>query len=259
MADKTNLTPKEPNTADPSRKTDVGALWTDAPLSDPDEIGTEAFDEVPGTDDADASPSDTGAEDTSDDLAADAEPAAEKTEERAAKKKKKPAAGKKKKAGKKAAGKKAAAEKKKKKKPGRVARSLHYAASTILANIKAAFARLLKNMQRNRRVFATVVLLAILFAGVITGLTAVYIIHKSDDLPMPMRYSNETMAYRSTTEAALETDKAFTYRICTGKDDVGNENINLMEGESGALFNLEEREILFSRNMYDRIYPASIT
>ena len=31
------------------------------------------------------------------------------------------------------------------------------------------------------------------------------------------------------------------------------------KGESGALFNLEEREILFSRNMYDKIYPASIT
>ena len=114
-------------------------------------------------------------------------------------------------------------------------------------------------MRRNRRVFATVILLAILFVGTIAGLTAVYIIHKSDDLPMPMLYSNETMAYQSTTEAALETDKAFTFSICTGKDDIGNENINLKEGESGALFDLEGREILFSRNMYDKIYPASIT
>lgn len=144
-------------------------------------------------------------------------------------------------------------------KNSRAAKSLRYAASTILANIKGALHKLRKSMRRNRRVFATVILLAILFVGTIAGLTAVYIIHKSDDLPMPMLYSNETMAYQSTTEAALETDKAFTFSICTGKDDIGNENINLKEGESGALFDLEGREILFSRHMYDKIYPASIT
>ena len=175
----------------------------------------------------------------------------------------KPAGKKKRPAGKKSAKKKSGKKGKKKKnskwKNSRAVKALRYAGSTILANIKGALHKLWKNMRRNRRVFATVILLAILFVGIITGLTAVYIIHKSDELPMPMLYSNETMAYQTTTEAALETDKAFTFTICTGKDDIGNENINLKEGESGALFNLEEREILFSRNMYDKIYPASIT
>lgn len=152
-----------------------------------------------------------------------------------------------------------AAKKVKKKTDNKVVRSIRYAAGTLLENIKGAFTKLRKSMKRSRRIFATVILLGILLVGVISGLTAVYIIHKSDDLPMPMLYSNETMAYQTTTEAALETDKAFTYSICTGKDDIGNENINLQEGESGALFDLEEREILFSRNMYDKIYPASIT
>ena len=174
----------------------------------------------------------------------------------------KPGRKKKRPAGKKSSKKKGGKKGKKKSsrwKDSKPAKALRYAASTILANIKGASHKLWKNMRRNRRVFATVILLAILFVGIITGLTAVYIIHKSDDLPMPMLYSNETMAYQSITEAALETDKAFTFTICTGKDDIGNENINLKEGESGALFNLEEREILFSRNMYDKIYPASIT
>jgi D-alanyl-D-alanine carboxypeptidase len=175
---------------------------------------------------------------------------------RPARKKKRPAG---KKPTKTKSGKKGKKKKNSKWKNSRAAKSLRYAASTILANIKGTLHKLWKSMRRNRRVFATVVLLAILFVGTIAGLTAVYIIHKSDDLPMPMLYSNETMAYQSTTEAALETDKAFTFTICTGKDDIGNENINLKEGESGALFNLEEREILFSRNMYDKIYPASIT
>jgi D-alanyl-D-alanine carboxypeptidase len=174
-----------------------------------------------------------------------------------------PAVKKKRPAGKKPAKKKGGKKGKKKKnsrwKNSKVAKALRYAGSTTLANIKGALHRLGKSMRRSRRVFATVILLGILFVGIIAGLTAVYIIHKSDDLPMPMRYSNETMAYQTTTEAALETDKAFTFTICTGKDDIGNENINLKEGESGALFNLEGREILFSKNMYDKIYPASIT
>ena len=186
----------------------------------------------------------------------------ESKEDSAAGEARKPVKKKKRPAGKKAAKKKNRKKGKKKGskwKDSKAARAIRYAASTILANIKGALHTLGKSMRKSRRVFATVILLAILFVGIITGLTAVYIIHKSDDLPMPMLYSNVAMAYQSKTEAALETDKAFTFTICTGKDDIGNENINLKEGESGALFNLEEREILFSRNMYDKIYPASIT
>ena len=240
-------------------------------------MNAEDIDYTASADDAPAASSDSGtaapsnlpAEETaSDDLQPEAsdsdDPQAESApnEESAGAEAARPARKKKRPAGKKPPMKKGGKKGKKKNskwKNSRAAKSLRYAASTILANIKGALHKLWKSMRRNRRVFATVILLAILFVGTIAGLTAVYIIHKSDDLPMPMLYSNETMAYQSTTEAALETDKAFTFSICTGKDDIGNENINLKEGESGALFDLEGREILFSRHMYDKIYPASIT
>ncbi len=240
-------------------------------------MNAEDIDYTASADDAPAASSDSGTaapsnppadETASDDLQPEEsdsdDPQAESApnEESAGAEAARPARKKKRPAGKKPPMKKGGKKGKKKNskwKNSRAAKSLRYAASTILANIKGALHKLRKSMRRNRRVFATVILLAILFFGTIAGLTAVYIIHKSDDLPMPMLYSNETMAYQSTTEAALETDKAFTFSICTGKDDIGNENINLKEGESGALFDLEGREILFARHMYDKVYPASIT
>lgn len=234
---------------------DYTASADDAPAASSDS-GTAAPSNLPAeetaTDDLQPEESD------SDDPQAESAPNEESASAEAAR----PARKKKRPAGKKPPMKKGGKKGKKKNskwKNSRAAKSLRYAASTILANIKGALHKLRKSMRRNRRVFATVILLAILFFGTIAGLTAVYIIHKSDDLPMPMLYSNETMAYQSTTEAALETDKAFTFSICTGKDDIGNENINLKEGESGALFDLEGREILFARHMYDKVYPASIT
>ena len=234
---------------------DYTASADDAPAASSDS-GTAAPSNLPAeetaTDDLQPEESD------SDDPQAESAPNEESAGAEAAR----PARKKKRPAGKKPPMKKGGKKGKKKNskwKNSRAAKSLRYAASTILANIKGALHKLRKSMRRNRRVFATVILLAILFFGTIAGLTAVYIIHKSDDLPMPMLYSNETMAYQSTTEAALETDKAFTFSICTGKDDIGNENINLKEGESGALFDLEGREILFARHMYDKVYPASIT
>ncbi len=78
-------------------------------------------------------------------------------------------------------------------------------------------------------------------------------------LPMPMKYTNREMVYFSTDAAAMQTKNSFASTLCVSKDDISNENISLPGNERAALFSLDERKLIYSKGLYDKIYPASIT
>ena len=90
-------------------------------------------------------------------------------------------------------------------------------------------------------------------------LFAVVSFRRAQAVSIPATYSNRDMVYNSKEEIALDTTRAFAYGLCVSSEDVGNEAIVLREGESAALMSLDNREVLFSKNMHERIYPASIT
>ena len=100
-------------------------------------------------------------------------------------------------------------------------------------------------------VFGVVLCAVILFA--------VLSVRRAQAVSIPKIYSNHDMVYNSKEEIALDTTRAFAYGLCVSSEDVGNEAIVLREGESAALMSLDNREVLFSKNMHERIYPASIT
>ena len=90
-------------------------------------------------------------------------------------------------------------------------------------------------------------------------LFAVVSFRRAQAVSIPATYSNRDMVYNSKEEIALDTTRAFAYGLCVSSDDVGNEEIVLREGESAALMSLDDREVFFSKNMHEKIYPASIT
>ena len=112
---------------------------------------------------------------------------------------------------------------------------------------------------KNRRVLLTAILVFVLAAALILGIFGVYALQHIDDLAMVNPYSNRTMAYTSTNETAMQTQASFSRDLCVGEDNTANANINLQGTESGGLFSLRDKTILFSKDMYKKIYPASIT
>lgn len=115
-----------------------------------------------------------------------------------------------------------------------------------------------KRLQFSRR---TVIIGIAAFGAVLCAviLFAVLSLQKAQSVSIPEGYSNHDMVYNSKEEIALDATRAFAYGLCVSSDDVGNEAIVLREGESAALMSLDDREVLFSKNMHERIYPASIT
>ncbi len=114
-------------------------------------------------------------------------------------------------------------------------------------------------MKRDKRVFITTVLLAVLAGAVVAAVIIISTIRSYSEVDTPMPFTNETMVYASTAEVGLMTEKASTYSLCVGSDNVANENIEIDPAESAALFDIENRRVLFAKSMYEQIYPASVT
>ncbi|MCI1721371.1 MAG: serine hydrolase [Lachnospiraceae bacterium] len=112
---------------------------------------------------------------------------------------------------------------------------------------------------KNKKVLLTAVLIFVLAASLALGGFGVYALRTLNNLEMVMPYSNKDLAYTSTNETAMQTEASFSRNLCVGEDNTANSSISLQGNESGALFSLHDRSILFSKNMYDKIYPASIT
>ena len=78
-------------------------------------------------------------------------------------------------------------------------------------------------------------------------------------LALPMQWSNKNMVYTDTDQTAMRTPDAFTSGLCVGENSTTSSDITLQGNESGALFSLDDQKVLFSHDMYKKIYPASIT
>ena len=98
-------------------------------------------------------------------------------------------------------------------------------------------------------------------AGVV--IAAIFIIfavsRAQNTLVLPMQWSNKNMAYTDTDQTAMRTPDAFTSGLCVGENSTTGSDITLQGNESGALFSLDDKKVLFSHDMYKKIYPASIT
>ncbi len=80
-------------------------------------------------------------------------------------------------------------------------------------------------------------------------------------LEMPLPYTNESLIYMSTDTAAMQTGNSLAASLCVSDKDVANDKIALTQrnGLYAALFSLDDRKVIYSKGMYDKIYPASIT
>lgn len=105
-----------------------------------------------------------------------------------------------------------------------------------------------------------VVVLIILVGAVIGGLTAYSNLKESRTVPMPLPYVSEAILDTSAGRVlAYQARTTFSKNLCVSEDNVGMEGVAITDGESGALFSLDDKTVLFSRNMYGKVYPASVT
>lgn len=102
--------------------------------------------------------------------------------------------------------------------------------------------------------------LAVLVAVVIALFAVILGVTLNRKLPLPMKYQNSKLVYNATDQTAMQAESSFAADLCVGENNTPNQNISLTgSDEHAALFSLDDKTVLFSKGMYDKIYPASIT
>lgn len=114
------------------------------------------------------------------------------------------------------------------------------------------------NRRRQRRLLT--IAMAAVFAAAVLAAGIFLIVRRADRaLPMPEPYSNGQMVYVEAGETAQMTDTAMTRDLCVGDGNIADTAIELEGDVRAALFSLDERKVLYARDMYEQVYPASIT
>lgn len=111
----------------------------------------------------------------------------------------------------------------------------------------------------NRKILLTTGLIGIMLVAAMIGLITALILHHAENLPLTQPYSNKALVYQASEDTALALTEALSSNLCVGKDNTSTGDIVLKEGESAALFALDDKNIIFAKKMYEKIYPASIT
>lgn len=106
----------------------------------------------------------------------------------------------------------------------------------------------------------TVLLIFILVLAAAAAGFALWKVRQSRTLDMPLAYDVQGEMY-GAAEADVQMQKAASYAssLCVATENVSYDGIQIAGSANGALFSLDEKEVLFAQNMHEKAYPASIT
>ncbi len=119
----------------------------------------------------------------------------------------------------------------------------------------------MSEQENRRRIPVFPIVAGVLVIGAVIGiLIARSNIRESLTVSMPLPYvSDAALDTTAGRVSAYQQKTLFSEDLCVSEDNVGLEGVSITDGESGALFSLDDNKVLFSRNMYGKIYPASVT
>lgn len=116
-----------------------------------------------------------------------------------------------------------------------------------------------KKKRRNSRINVTVALIVVFVLALCGGVSAIFFLQESKELDMCLAYKDQDFGTELVVEHELQTTEGFAADLCIMDGDVPNSNINMDGNCIGGLFNLDSKEVVFSKSAFDSVYPASIT
>ena len=113
--------------------------------------------------------------------------------------------------------------------------------------------------RKERRAWIIMLLVLLLLAAAAIAALTIVLSGDSRSLEIPIAWTNADMVYSSADRAPMQSKAVITADLCIGSNNVTNSEITINERESAALFSIDDRRVIFARDMYKQIYPASIT
>lgn len=113
--------------------------------------------------------------------------------------------------------------------------------------------------RKNKKRKITIALVTFFFLMLCGGVYSISLLQQAKELDLTLPYEKQDFGVKQAVEHDLQTTDGFASDLCVMEGDVPNSNIT-MEGNSiGGLFNMDSKEVAFSKSAFDSVYPASIT
>lgn len=114
--------------------------------------------------------------------------------------------------------------------------------------------------RKKNNIVNTLFLILILVIVFLFGILGIIKLRQSKALDMSYAYNAEERLYAQSAKTNVQTAQSFAAQLCVDDQDLGLEGINITaSSEKAALFNIDEKEVMFSQSMHEKAYPASIT
>lgn len=113
-----------------------------------------------------------------------------------------------------------------------------------------------RKRKRRNRIMATSFLSVIIVLCIVL---AVLVFQNGRNMDLTCAFSDTQPQDTDISFTALLKAEPFAADLCVSDGDVDNSAISLNGSEKGALFNVEKKQVMFGEQMFEKVYPASIT
>lgn len=121
-------------------------------------------------------------------------------------------------------------------------------------------ARLRKLKQRRRKRILRTILMIFLVLAAIAGLGTLGFMAKKLLFKAPVQAYSTSKEFSSSQFSGIEgKSKPFASDLCVVSEDQLLDSVNLESDQEGLLLNISDKEVIYSKGAYAKVYPASIT
>lgn len=119
--------------------------------------------------------------------------------------------------------------------------------------------RLSKKAQRKRKIKRTLFLGMFFVILLLAGVLGIFMLKGKQAVDAPMAFRLTTEVFGQTIGEDSLVAKGVAADLCVGAGDTPLEGIETQGEERAALFDIQDKKLLFSKSLYEKSYPASIT
>lgn len=127
-------------------------------------------------------------------------------------------------------------------------------------NSRRGSKKALERARRAQRRNSILLLILGIAVAILVGILVFRIFFRSHEITIVNPYQITDNIFGVRTESAAENRAVpFTDGLCVTASDVSFDGISLEYAEAGAMMDLSASNVLFAKNVHERLYPASLT
>lgn len=111
---------------------------------------------------------------------------------------------------------------------------------------------------RIRKIRKTVFLVLFFLIALLLGILALLLFSRMGTLKEPMVYNRSLRMSGTAAKESAILEEGIAGKLCVGESNTPMDGIESREGEAAGLFDLQDKEILFSQNLHEKISPGNM-